>query len=187
MTDPTSNLNQVQADTFFVWDPASKTYVNLQSSIVGLAPSTLSMLQALAAAVNNDPQFSTNLAATTTALQTSISTKAPLASPSFSGTVGGLTKSMVGLSHVDDTPDIAKPVSSAVQTALDLKASSASVTASLNALIGGAPDALNTLNELAVAIESDPSYSTTVLTALNGKQVKFVHGHSACVKCSSSV
>ena len=83
---------------------------------------------------------------------------------------------MVQLSNVDKTSDSAKPVSNATQAALDLKASSASVTASLSALIGGAPDALNTLNELAAAIGSDPSYSATLLTALNGKQVKFVHG-----------
>jgi hypothetical protein len=38
-------------------------------------------------------------------------TKAPLASPTFTGTVGGITKSMVGLTNVDDTSDILKPVS----------------------------------------------------------------------------
>ncbi len=38
MTDPTSNLNSVQADKYFAWDPASKSHVNLQCSIVGLAP-----------------------------------------------------------------------------------------------------------------------------------------------------
>ena len=54
MANPTSNLNVIQADKFFVWDPASKSHVNLQSSIVGLAPATLSTLQALASAVGND-------------------------------------------------------------------------------------------------------------------------------------
>ena len=127
MTDPTTNLSQVQADAFYVWDPASKTYVNLQSSTVGLAPSTLSTLQALAAAVKNDPQFSTNLAATTTAFQTSISTKAPLASPTFTGSVTGVTKAMVGLSNVDNVADLNKDMSIAMQAALNLKASSADV------------------------------------------------------------
>ncbi len=51
MTDPTSNLNTVRADNFFVCDPVSKTHVNLRSSIVGLAPATLSLLQGLASAV----------------------------------------------------------------------------------------------------------------------------------------
>jgi len=39
----------------------------------------------------------------------------------FSSTVNGITKSMVGLSNVDNTTDAGKPVSTATQTALDLK------------------------------------------------------------------
>ena len=38
---------------------------------------------------------------------------APIASPAFTGTVGGITKSMVGLSSVDNTADAAKSVASA--------------------------------------------------------------------------
>jgi hypothetical protein len=56
-------------------------------------------------------------AATTAAL----ATKAPIASPTFTGTVGGVTKSMVGLGNVDNTSDANKPVSTAQQAALDLK------------------------------------------------------------------
>ena len=48
-------------------------------------------------------------------------TIARLASPTFTGTVGGITKSMVGLGNVDNTSDINKPVSTAVQTELDKK------------------------------------------------------------------
>lgn len=55
-----------------------------------------------------------------------VSGLAPLASPTFTGTVGGITKSMVGLGSVDNTADSAKPVSTAQQTALDLKAPLAS-------------------------------------------------------------
>ena len=40
----------------------------------------------------------------------------------FTGITSGITKSMVGLSSVDDTPDVDKPISSATQLALDLKA-----------------------------------------------------------------
>jgi len=47
---------------------------------------------------------------------------APLASPTFTGTVNGITKSMVGLGNVDNTSDASKPISSATQTALDNKA-----------------------------------------------------------------
>ena len=55
-------------------------------------------------------------------LQDAIDLKAPLASPTFTGTVSGITASMVGLGNVDNTSDLDKPVSTATQTALDLKA-----------------------------------------------------------------
>ena len=75
----------------------------------------------------------------TSAIQTQINTKAPLASPTFTGTVTvptgasitaptGLVKGDVGLGNVDNTSDANKPVSTAGQTALDLKANLASPT-----------------------------------------------------------
>lgn len=62
-----------------------------------------------------------------TATQTALDLKAPIASPTFTGTVAGITKSMVGLGNVDNTSDANKPVSTATQTALDLKANDADV------------------------------------------------------------
>lgn len=56
--------------------------------------------------------------ADTTGLQAALDAKAPLASPTFTGTVSGVTKAMVGLSAVDDTADASKPVSTA-QAAAD--------------------------------------------------------------------
>jgi len=44
----------------------------------------------------------------------------------FSGTTAGITKTMVGLGSVDNTTDAGKPVSTAGQTALDLKSNVAS-------------------------------------------------------------
>jgi hypothetical protein len=46
---------------------------------------------------------------------------APLANPTFTGTVSGITKSMVGLGNVDNTSDANKPISTATQTALNTK------------------------------------------------------------------
>ena len=54
--------------------------------------------------------------------------KANIASPTFTGTVNGITKAMVGLGNVNNTADTTKPVSTAQQTALDLKANLASPT-----------------------------------------------------------
>lgn len=54
----------------------------------------------------------------TTGLQAALDAKAPLASPTFTGTVSGVTKTMVGLSAVDNVADASKPVSTA-QAAAD--------------------------------------------------------------------
>jgi hypothetical protein len=54
-----------------------------------------------------------------TAAQNALSLLAPLASPTFTGTVGGLTAGMVGLGNVNNTSDSNKPISTATQTALN--------------------------------------------------------------------
>ena len=56
------------------------------------------------------------------ATTTNLALKANIMSPTFTGTVSGITKSMVGLGNVDNTSDADKAVSTAAQTALDLKA-----------------------------------------------------------------
>ena len=70
----------------------------------------------------------TAIAAEQTAQNSAIDLKANIASPTFTGIVSGITKSMVGLANVDNTTDANKPVSTAMQTALDLKAPLASPT-----------------------------------------------------------
>ena len=68
--------------------------------------------------ISSDTQTALDLKAD----KTVVDLKAPLASPAFTGTVAGITKSMVGLNNVDNTADANKPISSAQQTALDSKA-----------------------------------------------------------------
>jgi hypothetical protein len=57
----------------------------------------------------------------------------------------------------------------ALQTAVGGAATQADIDAAINALIGGAPAALDTLNELAAALADDASYAATITTALAGK------------------
>jgi hypothetical protein len=64
---------------------------------------------------------------------TDLNLKAPIASPTFTGTVSGIDATMVGLANVDNTSDLAKPISAATQTALDLKANESDVNTSLTA------------------------------------------------------
>jgi hypothetical protein len=73
----------------------------------------------------------TTMLATKAAL-TDLNNYALIASPTFTGTVSGITKSMVGLANVDNTTDVAKPISTATQGALDLKANTTNVNSALN-------------------------------------------------------
>ncbi len=63
-----------------------------------------------------------------TATQTALDLKAPIASPAFTGIVSGISKSMVGLGNVDNTADLIKPISYVTQSALNSKAPLASPT-----------------------------------------------------------
>jgi hypothetical protein len=51
-----------------------------------------------------------------------LSSYAPLNSPTFTGTVSGINKTMIGLANVDNTTDLNKPISTSTQTALNSKA-----------------------------------------------------------------
>ena len=107
-----------------------------------------------------------NLAAEVSRATAAEALKAPLASPTFTGTVSGITQTMVGLSNVDNTSDANKPVSTATQTALDLKENLANKSTDINtdaasttkypsvklikdyvdsSVSSGAPDATNSL------------------------------------------
>jgi hypothetical protein len=89
-------------------------------------------------------QIDSKLATTTAA-----STYAPLASPALTG--------------VPTAP------TAAANTNTTQVATTAFVQTELTDLIGGAPGALDTLNELAAALSNDASYSTTITTALATK------------------
>jgi len=104
-------------------------------------------------------------------LDTALGLKAPLDSPTFTGTVSGITKTMVGLGSVDNTADSAKPVSTAQATAIATAKSEAiaDATAQVNAVIASAPAALNTLDELAAALGDDANFATSVTTSLGLK------------------
>jgi hypothetical protein len=64
------------------------------------------------------PSAHTHVFADVTGLQAALDAKAPLASPTFTGTVSGVTKAMIGLGSVDNVADASKPVSTA-QAAAD--------------------------------------------------------------------
>jgi len=116
-------------------------------------------------------QFDVESTHITTATQTELDLKAPLANPTFTGTVAGVTKAHVGLGNVDNTADADKPVSTAQATAISTAKSEAiaDATAQVNAVIASAPAALNTLDELAAALGDDANFATTVTNGLAAK------------------
>jgi hypothetical protein len=75
----------------------------------------------------------------TSSIQTQLNAKAPTADPTFTGTVSGVTASMVGLGNVDNTSDADKPISNAVQTALDAKLALAGGTMTGKITLDGNP------------------------------------------------
>ena len=114
----TTNIHGI-ADTSLL---ATKAYADAAvAAVVDAAPASLNTLKELATALADDANYATTV-------NNALAAKAPLASPAFTGTVTGITKSMVGLGNVDNTADTAKPVSDATQTALNLKANLAGPT-----------------------------------------------------------
>ena len=108
----------------------------------------------------------------TSAIQTQLDSKAPIASPTFTGTVSGITKSMVGLGNVDNTSDANKPVSTATQTALNAKEDT--ITAGTTSQYYRGDKTFQTLDKTAVGLgnvdntsDANKPISTATQTALN--------------------
>jgi hypothetical protein len=102
-----------------------------------------------------------------TATQTALDAKAPIADPTFTGTVSGVSKTHVGLGSVDNTSDAAKPVSTATQTALDAKAPLASPT--FTGTVSGVTKAMVGLGSADNTSDANKPVSTATQTALDLK------------------
>ena len=93
----------------------AKSYTDTKiADLIDGAPNALNTLNELAASLGDDENYASTIT-------NALALKAPLANPTFTGTVSGISKSMVGLGNVDNTSDVNKPVSTATQTALDAK------------------------------------------------------------------
>ena len=112
--------------------------------------------------------ITTAAADATTKANAAVVSAGTAADTKISTAVAALTKSSVGLSNVDNTADASKPVSTAQSSAIaTAKAEAiADATAQVNALLTGAPEALNTLDELAAALGDDANFASTVTTNL---------------------
>ncbi|UVE60436.1 phage tail protein [Escherichia coli] len=113
------------------------------TALINGAPATLDTLKEIAAAINNDPNFSTTI-------NNALALKAPLSSPALTG-----------------TPTAPTAAQSVNNTQI---ATTAFVKSAIAGMVDSAPAALDTLNELAAALGNDPNFATTMLNALAGKQ-----------------
>jgi hypothetical protein len=129
-------------------------------AVVGAAPAALDTLVEIATQMASDESAAS-------ALTTAVSLKAPLASPTFTGTVSGITKAMVGLGDVDNTSDASKPVSTATQTALDAKAPLASPT--FTGTVSGITKSMVGLGSVDNTADTAKPISTATQTALDAK------------------
>lgn len=91
-------------------------------------------------------------------------TKAPTASPTFTGTVGGITKAMVGLDQVDNTTDANKPISTAQAAVNALKAPIASP--SFTGTVSGVTSAMVGLGNVDNTSDVNKPVSTAQATAI---------------------
>jgi len=96
---------------------ADAVHAHAQSDVTGL----VAALAGKQAAGSYAAASHSHAEADVTGLTAALAAKAPAASPTFTGTVSGVTKSHVGLGNVDNTADTTKPVSTAQQAALDGK------------------------------------------------------------------
>ena len=139
-SDATSKANAAQsaAEATASADATSKANAALSSAntytdgavanLIDSAPGALDTLNELAAAIGDDANYASTIT-------NSLALKAPIESPTFTGTVSGVTKTMVGLANVDNTSDANKPVSTA-QAAADTavaNAASSDATSKANA------------------------------------------------------
>ena len=109
-------------------------------------------LDTIATSANNYSHPANHAISVTTGLQAALDSKAPLASPALTG--------------VPTAP------TAAANTNTTQVATTAYVQTEVTDLIGGAPGTLDTLNELAAAINDDASYASTLTTALGTKTAK---------------
>jgi uncharacterized protein (TIGR02145 family) len=94
--------------------------------------------------------------------------KAPVNNPTFTGTVSGIDKTMVGLGNVDNTTDVNKPVSTATQTALATKApiNNPQFTGTVGGITKSMVDGLENVNNTS---DEDKPVSSATQTALAAK------------------
>lgn len=156
------------------------------TALIDSSPAAMDTLNELAAALGNDPNFATTMT-------NLLATKAPLASPVLTGTPTAPTAAQtVNNTQLATTAFVKAAVAAllaspaftgtptaptAAQTVNNTQiATTAYVKAALAALVDSSPAALDTLNELAAALNDDPNFAATMTAELSKKMDKASNG-----------
>lgn len=113
------------------------------------SPISIAWTQLTGVPTTFNPSAHTHAIADVTGLQGALDLKAPIASPTFTG-----------------TPSAPTPIAGTNTTQL---ATTAFVSTAISNLVDSSPLTLDTLNELAAALGDDPNFATTVSTALGNR------------------
>jgi len=156
------------------------------TALIDSSPAAMDTLNELAAALGNDPNFATTMT-------NLLAAKAPLASPVLTGTPTAPTAAQtVNNTQLATTAFVKAAVAAllaspaftgtptaptAAQTVNNTQiATTAYVKAALAALVDSSPAALDTLNELAAALNDDPNFAATMTAELSKKMDKASNG-----------
>ena len=151
---------------------ATESYVTTQiSNLIDSAPGTLDTLNELAAAINDDPNFFSSIPTATSDLTND---SGYITSASLPTDISDLTDStnLIPTNVSDLTNDTGFITSSA----LSGYATETYVDTAVSNLIDSAPGTLDTLNELAAAINDDANVYTTLTNSIATKQDTLVSG-----------
>lgn len=163
MDNPTLTGNVGLPSTTTIGDVIASEIATLEGVTSGIQAQLDLKLAASVAETTYLPQDSSIL----TDLRTDVDLKAPIANPTFTGTVSGISKGMVGLPNVDNTSDVNKPVSTATQVLINQKAALNSPT--FTGTVAGITKAMVGLGNVDNTSDANKPISSATQTALDAK------------------
>lgn len=173
--DDNANTITISVDTSVI---ANRTYVdNAVASVLDSAPELLNTLNELAAAIGDDPQFFTTVATNLSTHQADttnihgIADTSKLITDDGAQTLTNKTINSPSLTGLPTAPT-ATPGTNTTQVA-----TTEFVKTAVDNLIDGAPGVLDTLNEIAAAVNDDPAFFTNVATNLASHETDTTNIH----------
>lgn len=179
ITDTLGQISLMQGEIQDMYDAVQATFLNITNDILPVIAQSVDDVEA------------DRLAAQASAAAAAISEANAAATggvTSVGGFQGAVTKTQLGINNVDNTPDIEKPISNPVQSAFDFLSAAfgdiisevqtevatkqdapqvnSIVSAAISNLVGAAPGSLDTIYELAAALQGNSATIGDLATAI---------------------